>query len=93
MRAITLIALLVLGWPQARAEKAPSAIDRALLDTILENQLQEESFQKVTGHEPLEHRGEEPTLLRITTGAGIDFLPHGELEAPLDDIDVPQLAF
>ena len=76
MKALTLIALLILGLPQAQAEKAPSAIDKALLETILENQLQEESFQKVTGHQPAEEPSqEEPSLLRITTGVGFHGVP------------------
>lgn len=98
MKTLTMIAAVLLIGAEAQAEKAPTAIDMALLDTITEHQLQQKTVSDVLygekhPQEILELTGE-PQVLHITTGTGMDIL--APAEAPpwnVDDTDGPQLAF
>jgi hypothetical protein len=89
MKALALMTLMILGSASvALAEKTPTAIDQALLETISENQIQEKNFsQTVTGQEEIrvfEQTGE-PTLLHITTG--LETLP--PTGVPVWELDAP----
>jgi len=90
MKALALMTVMILSSASvALAEKTPTAIDQALLETISENQIQEKNFrQTVTGQEEIQvfETAGEATLLHITTG--LETLP--PTGAPVWEPEAPE---